>query len=329
MLQTLLAEGRPLLADGATGTNLFAMGLTSGDAPELWNDTHPDRIRSLHQAFVDAGADIILTNSFGGNRRRLALHGLEARARVLNVLASQNARAVADKAGRRVVVAGSVGPTGDILAPLGRLSEDEAVEIFVEQIEGLRDGGADVVWIETMSSAEEIRAAARAAAQAGTAYTITASFDTAGRTMMGVAPAALGALVTDFDPKPLAYGANCGVGAADLLVAVLAMSAANPGAPLIAKANAGVPHWHGAEIHYSGTPELMASYAGLAVDCGARIIGGCCGAKPAHVAAMRRALDTHRAGPRPAVEAIVATLGSLVAPAAADTAVRSRRRERT
>ncbi len=329
MLQTFLAEGRPLLADGATGTNLFAMGLTSGDAPELWNETHPDRIRSLHQAFVAAGADIILTNSFGGNRRRLALHGLEARARELNILAAQNARAVADKAGRRVVVAGSVGPTGDILAPLGPLSEDEAVEIFFEQIEGLRDGGADVVWIETMSAVEEIRAAARAAAKAGMPYTITASFDTAGRTMMGVSPPALGALVTDLDPKPLAYGANCGVGAADLLVAVLAMSAANPGAPLIAKANAGVPQWHGAEIHYSGTPELMVSYAGLAVDCGARIIGGCCGNKPAHVTAMRRALDAHRAGPRPTVGAVVAALGPLVAPAAAETAVRSRRRERT
>jgi 5-methyltetrahydrofolate--homocysteine methyltransferase len=329
MLQTLLAEGRPLLADGATGTNLFAMGLTSGDAPELWNDTHPDRIQSLHQAFVDAGADIILTDSFGGNRRRLTLHGLDARVRELNILASQNARAVADKAGRRVVVAGSVGPTGDLLAPLGTLSEDEAVEVFVEQIEGLREGGADVVWIETMSAAEEMRAAARAAALAGAPYTVTASFDTAGRTMMGVSPAALGALATDFDPQPLAYGANCGVGAADLLVAVLAMSAANPGAPLIAKANAGVPQWHGAEVDYSGTPELMASYAGLAVDCGAQIIGGCCGAKPAHVAAMRRALDAHWDGPRPTVEAIIAALGPLVAPAAADTAVRSRRRERT
>ena len=329
MLQTLLAEGRPLLADAATGTNLFAMGLTSGDAPELWNDTHPDRIQSLHQAFVDAGADIILTDSFGGNRRRLTLHGLDARVRELNILASQNARAVADKAGRRVVVAGSVGPTGDLLAPLGTLSEDEAVEVFVEQIEGLREGGADVVWIETMSAAEEMRAAARAAALAGAPYTVTASFDTAGRTMMGVSPAALGALATDFDPQPLAYGANCGVGAADLLVAVLAMSAANPGAPLIAKANAGVPQWHGAEVDYSGTPELMASYAGLAVDCGAQIIGGCCGAKPAHVAAMRRALDAHWDGPRPTVEAIIAALGPLVAPAAADTAVRSRRRERT
>ena len=328
MLQTLLAEGRPLLADGATGTNLFAMGLAAGETPELWNAAHPDRIKALHQAFVEAGADIILTNSFGGNRRRLALHGLEARATELNRLAAQNARAVADTASRRVIVAGSVGPTGDIFAPLGPLGEDEAVEVFVEQIEGLRQGGADVVWIETMSAAEEIRAAARAAAKVGMPFTITASFDTAGRTMMGVAPAALGALVEGFDPKPSAYGANCGVGASDLLVAILAMSAANPDGPLIAKANAGVPQWHGAEIHYSGTPELMQAYAGLAVDCGARIIGGCCGSKPAHVAAMRRGLDAHIAGPRPRIEAIVAALGPLVAPAAEEKGGRSRRRER-
>src|SRR5271168_2812442 len=125
MLQRLLAEGRPLLADGATGTNLFEVGLTSGENPEAWNVTHPDRIQALHQSFVEAGADIILTNSFGGNRRRLALHGLEARAGELNRLAARNARDVADKAGRMVVVAGSVGPTGDLLAPLGPLTEAE------------------------------------------------------------------------------------------------------------------------------------------------------------------------------------------------------------
>src|SRR5271166_3607032 len=203
MLQTLLAEGRPLLADGATGTNLFAMGLAAGETPELWNADHPDRIRALHRAFVDAGADIVLTNSFGGNRRRLALHGLDARARELNRLAAGNARAVADKAERSVVVAGSVGPTGDLFAPLGPLSEEEAVEVFVEQIEALREGGADVVWIETMSASEEIRAAARAAAKCGFPYTITASFDTAGRTMMGVAPAAFGDLAGAFDPAPI------------------------------------------------------------------------------------------------------------------------------
>jgi 5-methyltetrahydrofolate--homocysteine methyltransferase len=328
MLQTLLAEGRPLLADGATGTNLFAMGLTSGDSPELWNAVHPDRTQALHRAFVDAGSDIILTNSFGANRRRLMLHGLEARTRELNRLAAQNARKVADSAGRPVVVAGSVGPTGDLIAPLGPLSEDEAVEVFIEQIEGLREGGADVAWIETMSAAEEIRAAALAAAKCGMPYTITASFDTAGRTMMGVAPAAFGALVEAFDPAPIAYGANCGVGASDLLAAILAMSPARPGAPLIAKANAGVPQWHGTHIHYSGAPELMATYAGLAVDCGARIIGGCCGNTPAHVAAMRRGLDAHEAGTRPDVEAIVAALGALVAPPAVEATVRTRRRER-
>jgi methionine synthase I (cobalamin-dependent) len=328
MLQTLLAEGRPLLADGATGTNLFAMGLTSGDSPELWNAVHPDRTQALHRAFVDAGSDIILTNSFGANRRRLMLHGLEARTRELNRLAAQNARKVADSAGRPVVVAGSVGPTGDLIAPLGPLSEDEAVDVFVEQIEGLREGGADVAWIETMSAAEEIRAAALAAAKCGMPYTITASFDTAGRTMMGVSPASFGALVEAFDPAPIAYGANCGVGASDLLAAILAMSRARPGAPLIAKANAGVPQWHGTHIHYSGAPELMATYAGLAVDCGARIIGGCCGNTPAHVAAMRRGLDAHEPSARPDVEAIVAALGALVAPPAADGPGRTRRRER-
>jgi len=328
MLQTLLAEGRPLLADGATGTNLFATGLTSGDSPELWNAVHPDRTQALHRAFVDAGSDIILTNSFGANRRRLMLHGLEARTRELNRLAAQNARKVADSAGRPVVVAGSVGPTGDLIAPLGPLSEDEAVEVFIEQIEGLREGGADVAWIETMSAAEEIRAAALAAAKCGMPYTITASFDTAGRTMMGVAPAAFGALVEAFDPAPIAYGANCGVGASDLLAAILAMSPARPGAPLIAKANAGVPQWHGTHIHYSGAPELMATYAGLAVDCGARIIGGCCGNTPAHVAAMRRGLDAHEPSARPDVEAIVAALGALVAPPAVEATVRTRRRER-
>ena len=149
------------------------------------------------------------------------LHELEGRARELNRLAAEIAREVADKAGRPVVVAGSVGPTGDLLAPLGPLTEEEAVEVFVEQIEGLREGGADVAWIETMSAPEEIRAAAVAAAKFGMPYTVTASFDTAGRTMMGVAPAAFSDLVEAFDPAPLAFGANCGVGASDLLVAIL------------------------------------------------------------------------------------------------------------
>src|SRR5919109_4391619 len=190
MLESLLKSRPWLLADGATGTNLFNIGLASGDAPELWNATHPDRIQRLHQQFIDAGADIILTNTFGCNRRRLMLHKAESRVRELNATAARLAREVARKAGRPVAVAGSVGPTGELLAPLGPLSEAEALGVFVEQIEGLAEGGADVVWIETMSALEEMRAGARAAAKAGKAFTITASFDTAGRTMMGVGPEA-------------------------------------------------------------------------------------------------------------------------------------------
>jgi methionine synthase I (cobalamin-dependent) len=326
MLESLLALGRPLLADGATGTNLFAMGLNSGDSPELWNDLHPDRIRALHQSFVDAGADIILTNSFGGNRRRLMLHQLEGRAHELNARAASLARSAAEGAGRPVVVAGSVGPTGDLLAPLGALTEDEAFEIFVEQIEGLKAGGADVVWIETMSAPEEIRAAARAAAALAMPYTVTASFDTAGKTMMGVAPAALAQFTDALDPKPLAFGANCGVGAADLIMSVLAMTEARPQAIVIAKANAGIPQWHGAHIHYSGTPELMGVYAGLAIDAGARIIGGCCGSTPEHLTAMRRALDAHVAGERPDEARITAALGPLLSRPAKQAGARERRR---
>ena len=329
MLQTLLAEGRTLLADGATGTNLFDMGLASGETPELWNDAEPAKIRALHQSFVDSGADIVLTNSFGGNRRRLMLHKLEGRVRELNRVAAEIAREVADKSARRVVVAGSVGPTGDLLAPLGPLTEAEASEVFAEQIEGLKAGGADVVWIETMSAPEEIRAAAQAASALGMPYTATASFDTAGRTMMGLAPEAYAELFDGFDAAPLAFGANCGVGAADLLVSVLGMTARRPEANIIAKANAGVPQWHGAHIHYSGTPELMADYARLAVDAGARIVGGCCGNKPAHIAAMRRALDEHTPAERPTAAAIVAALGPLVSPPAeAGAAPRLRRRAR-
>jgi 5-methyltetrahydrofolate--homocysteine methyltransferase len=325
MLSKLIATERPLLADGATGTNLIAAGLASGDCVELWNETRADRICALHQGFVDAGADIILTNSFGANRRRLDLRGLGARVKELSRLAAQNARAVADRAGRPVVVAGSVGPTGEMLAPLGSLTEDEATEIFVEQIEGLREGGVDVVWIETMSALEEARAAARAAIAVGAPYTATASFDTAGRTMMGLRPADFASAFNDLAPPPLAVGANCGVGAADLIVSVLAMTEARPDAIVIAKANAGLPQWRDGHLHYSGSPELMERYAALALDAGARIVGGCCGNTPAHIAAMRRALDRRQRGPRPDLAAIEAALGKLVAPPAANGGRRRRR----
>ncbi|HET7204912.1 MAG TPA: betaine--homocysteine S-methyltransferase [Steroidobacteraceae bacterium] len=315
-LAALLESGKVLLADGATGTNLFAMGLVSGEAPELWNLDHPDRVTRLHQGFVDAGSDILLTNTFGGNARRLMLHGLENRVRAINRIAAQLARAVADAAGRTVVVAGSVGPTGELFEPLGMLTEAAAIEVFEEQIAGLEEGGADVAWIETMSSLEEIRSAALAASRVGIPYTFTASFDTAGRTMMGVTPAALVEFALALDPRPVAIGANCGVGAPDLVMSVLGMTAREAGIPVIAKANAGIPQFVGADIRYSGTPELMARYAHLVADAGARIVGGCCGTSFAHLSAMRSALQSHHPGPRPDEARVVAELGPLQAPGA-------------
>jgi 5-methyltetrahydrofolate--homocysteine methyltransferase len=314
MLASLLSSGKVLLADGATGTNLFEMGLVAGEAPEVWNLEHPDRVMALHQGFVDAGADIILTNTFGGNARRLMLHGMQDRAQEINKLAASLARSVADKSGRPVVVAGSVGPTGDLFAPLGPLTEEEAVEVFVDQMMGLKEGGADVAWIETMSSLEEIRAAAHAAIRVGLPYTFTASFDTAGRTMMGITPEGLVAFAETLDPKPLAIGANCGVGASDLVMSVLGMTAKAAGIPIIAKANAGIPHFVGEHIHYSGTPELMADYACLAVDSGVQIVGGCCGTGFKHLAAIRAAVDSHSKGGRPQEDQVIQTLGPLQSP---------------
>ena len=310
-IDALIAEKGVLLADGATGTNLFAMGLESGEAPELWNESEPEKIVALHQGFVDAGADIILTNSFGGTRHRLKLHHAQYRVHELNRRAAEIARSVADRAGRRVIVAGSVGPTGELLQPLGAMTYDEAVEAFAEQIEGLKAGGAEVAWIETMSAPDEIRAAAEAAIRVGLPYTYTGSFDTAGRTMMGLAPKDIHGVADGLGEAPLGVGANCGVGASDILASLLDMSAAKPDATIIVKGNCGIPEFRGTEIHYSGTPELMADYVRLAVDGGARIVGGCCGTSFVHLKAMRDALDSHRKAARPGVEDIVARIGPL------------------
>jgi 5-methyltetrahydrofolate--homocysteine methyltransferase len=310
-LEALLATGNVALADGATGTNYFQMGLEAGEPPELWNIEHPERVRELHRAFVDAGADIILTNTFGGNRLRLKLHRAEARVQEINQKAAEIAGEVAGAAARPVVVAGSVGPTGELFEPLGALTEADALDVFTEQIAGLVAGGADVAWIETMSAPAEIRAAARAAISAGIPYTATGSFDTAGRTMMGLHPSGFADVFAGLDPQPLAFGANCGVGASDILVTLLAMGETSGGARLISKGNCGVPHFQGSEIVYSGSPELMAEYARLAVDGGAAIVGGCCGTSPDHLRAMRVALDTHRAADPPSTEQIVERIGPL------------------
>jgi 5-methyltetrahydrofolate--homocysteine methyltransferase len=308
-LSRLLETRDWLMADGATGTNLFNMGLSSGDAPEMWNVEHPEKIKALYAGAVDAGSDLFLTNSFGGNASRLKLHGAEGRVRELNRIAAELGREVADAAGRPVIVAGSVGPTGEIMAPMGSLTHELAVEMFHEQAEGLKEGGADVLWVETISAVEEYKAAAEAAKLAGMTWCGTMSFDTAGRTMMGITSADLAKVIDKLDHPPLAFGANCGVGAADLLRTVLGFAATGSQTPIIAKGNAGIPKYHDGHIHYDGTPSLMGDYAVLARDCGATIIGGCCGTTPEHLRAMKEALETRPRGDRPTLDEIAAKLG--------------------
>jgi methionine synthase I (cobalamin-dependent) len=321
-----------LLADGATGTNYFQMGLESGDAPEMWNFEHPERVRSLHRRFIEAGADIVLTNSFGGNRHRLKLHNAQDQVREINIAAAKNARAEADAAGRPVYVGGSVGPTGEIMEPVGAMSHEEAVKAFAEQALALKEGGADVIWIETMSSEEELKAAVEGCAGAGLPIVTTMSFDTNGRTMMGITPKAFGAITAALPTQPVAIGANCGVGASELVATVLGISEARPDAAVVAKGNCGIPQYVDGHIHYTGTPELMADYARIALDAGAKIIGGCCGTSPEHLAAMRKSLESYTKGSRPTVELIEQKLGPVselakgVDTAAAGAARRERRR---
>ena len=312
--EKLLRDREFLLADGATGTNYFSMGLQSGDAPELWNVEHPDRVRLLHQQFIDAGADILLTNSFGGSAYRLKLHQAERRVGELNIQAAAIARSCADASNHHIIVAGSMGPTGEILEPVGTLSVQAVESAFAEQARALAEGGADVIWLETMSSKEELQAAGAGAAESGLPIVATMTFDTNGSTMMGVPPQQLVDIYRETVPLLAAYGANCGVGAADLVGTLLSMrSHAENHDILVAKANCGIPQFVDGEIQYTGTPELMAEYARLARDCGARIIGGCCGTTPLHLAAIKRALLNHDPRPTPDIEAVVLALGPVTA----------------
>lgn len=308
-----LLEKRPyLIADGAMGTSLFKRGLETGDAPELWNVDHKDRVESVHQEYVDAGSDIILTNSFGCNRHRLKLHQAQDRAHELNKAAAERARKVADAAGRPVVVAGSMGPTGEILEPVGALSVADAVEAFAEQARGLKDGGVDVLWVETMSSREESQAAVTGAASVGLPVVTTMTFDTAGKTMMGVSPQQAYEHLSHLESAPIAIGANCGLGPTESVISIAQMTAIVPDdAVIVAKANCGIPEFKNGEFRFSGTPELMAKYARMARDCGARIIGGCCGSDGTVIKAIAEALDGYEPGERPDQDKIIEVLGPL------------------
>ena len=306
----ILQDKSHILADGATGTNLFGMGLETGDPPEPWNIDYKDRIRSLHQGFVDAGSDLFLTNSFGGTSFRLRLHNLESKVFELNKAAAVIAREVADHSNRLIIVAGSMGPTGEMIEPHGLMTPKEAMEAFKAQAEGLAEGGVDVLWLETMYSMEELEAAMDAVKDIGLPVCATMSFDTAGKTMMGVTPANLAKKSKDLNLN--GFGANCGIGAPDLLATINDISKnVDPDTVVISKANCGIPEFVDGNIMYSGTEELMSKYVQIAMNSGARIIGGCCGTSFDHVRAMRKSMDRHVVSKAPTLQEIEQKVGTM------------------
>jgi 5-methyltetrahydrofolate--homocysteine methyltransferase len=249
-------------------------------------------LRGIYQGYVDAGSQVITTNTFGGNRFRLSLHDYQDRVRELNLAAARLACEVAAAAPHPVLVAGDIGPTGEILFPLGTREPDEVREAFSDQAAALAEGGVDFFLIETMSALEEVQAAVegiRAVSDLPIAATMT--FDTHYRTMMGVKPAQ--AVQALYDLGIRVIGANCGNGPDEIeRVATELVAARPPGVYLIAQSNAGLPKYENKQIHYDGTPEVMADYARKMQAMGINYIGACCGSTPAHIAAMKDALQT-------------------------------------
>ena len=281
----------PLLGDGAMGTTLQDRGNDAGDPPELWNIEHADVVTTIFEEYADAGARLLTTNTFGGTRARLQMHGLEDRVEDINRAAAQLARAVADTHGD-VFVLGDIGPSGELMEPMGDLTPQAAKDMFAEQIRGLVAGGVDAILIETMSDLSEVEAAVTAsrAEAPGLPVLATLSFDTNLRTMMGVSPAlavtTLGALGVDV------IGANCGRGLDEMRIIADQLVEARPnGVRLIIQSNAGLPRLQGDSFVFDGTPEEMAKFAVQMRDLGFDIIGACCGSTPTHIAAMRAALS--------------------------------------
>jgi len=273
------------------GTMLMQNGLEFGDPPEVWNLEHPEIIRRVQRGYLDAGSQIILTNTFGGNRLRLELHGREDRVDQLNRTAAVLARVEADAADHPAIVAGDIGPSGQIMAAIGgTLTPELAREVFAEQARGLAAAGVDVMWIETMSDLSEAVAAIQGAMDAapGVPVIATMSFDTRGHTMMGVSPEKAAAAL--LEAGAVAVGGNCGNGPDELIPVLERMHAAFPDATLVAKGNVGQPTLVGMSVSYETTPEMMADFARRFRDAGAKVVGACCGSTPPHLRAMAEAL---------------------------------------
>lgn len=273
------------------GTMLMANGLEFGDPPELWNLEHPELIRRVQRAYLDAGAQVLLTNTFGGNRLRLELHGRQDRVDQLNRTAAVLARVEVDAADHPAIVAGDLGPTGQLMEAIGgTLTPEIAREVFAEQARALAAGGADVMWVETMSDVDEAVAAIRGAKDAapGLPVIATMSFDTRGHTMMGVTPERAAAAL--LEAGAAAVGGNCGNGPEELVPVIQRMRKAFPDALLVAKGNVGMPQLVGMAVQYETTPATMADFARLFRDAGAGVVGACCGSTPPHLQAMAEAI---------------------------------------
>jgi 5-methyltetrahydrofolate--homocysteine methyltransferase len=277
-----LERGDVLIADGATGTTCQHMGLPLGVAPEEWVLTEPDRIIALHQGFANAGSDLVLTCTFGGTSIRLAEGPFSGRAAELNRRAAELAR---EAVGNEVLVAGSLGPTGQLCEPLGLLSHDEAADAYAEQAEALVEGGADLLVLETMFCPVEAGAGIAGVRRAtDVPFVLTFSFDRGTRTMMGTTTAEVVALAADSGAA--AVGANCGTSLEAMAAIVPELVAAAPGLPLWVKPNAGLPRMTGDSSVYDVTPEQLGTAARSYVQAGARVVGGCCGSTPEHVRAI-------------------------------------------
>ncbi len=279
-----------LISDGAMGTMLQGKGLTDGGAPELWNVENPTAIEEVLEEYAAAGANLITTNTFGGTRGRLQMHGLEDRLFELNKAGAEIARKVADRHPGCFVM-GDVGPSGELMEPMGTMTIDEAKALFADQIKALVAGGVDAILIETMSDLQEVEAAVRAAKEIAPnlPVIVTFSFDTNLRTMMGVKPAV--AVKTLAAEGVRIIGANCGRGVDEMRVIAKELTEARPdGVFIITQSNAGLPKLLGGDFVYDGTPEEMAKYAVDMKELGVNVIGSCCGSSPAHTKAMSEAV---------------------------------------
>ncbi|MGH2404533.1 MAG: bifunctional homocysteine S-methyltransferase/methylenetetrahydrofolate reductase, partial [bacterium] len=282
-----LTEG-PMLADGAMGTMLYARGVPFDQCFDATNLTDPDLVRGIHEAYITAGAELVETNTFGANRLKLAVHGLAERASAINSAGARVAREAADAAGRRIWVAGSIGPLGRPMAPLGATTSDEAAEVFAEQARALAGGGADVLILETFIDLKELEAAVGAARRTADLPIIAQmTFTPDGRTVLGYAPEEI---VERLERLGVAViGANCSVGPY-AIVEVLERMAAVSHTPLSAMPNAGLPTYVGGRFAYVASPVYMADHARALAETGVAVIGGCCGTTPEHTAAMREAI---------------------------------------